>query len=174
MICSIFIKATSLDAYFFISLFSSDIALLKLPSPVRFSEYIKPIVLPTLSIASGMEVIAMGYGMANLASKVFPKNLQYTTLRTVGLQECAPVKPNLVPKDTLICAKDAKATICLGDGGGPLVSPKTNKLVGIAVSSWDNCEFGPQGFTSTTAYLGWINGIMGTIKFLDSRPGVIV
>lgn len=116
----------------------------------------------------------MGYGIANLASKVFPKNLQYTKLRTVGLQECAPIKPHLVPKDSLVCAKDAKSTICLGDGGGPLVSPKTDKLIGIAVSSWGDCEAGPQGFTSTTAYIDWINRIVGTIKFLDSRPGVVV
>lgn len=66
----------------------------------------------------------MGYGMANLKTQAFPKNLQYTELKTVALQECAPIKLRLIPQDSLICAKDVRATICLGDGGGPLVSGK--------------------------------------------------
>lgn len=114
----------------------------------------------------------MGYGLAT--AKVFPKNMQYANLKTVGLQECAPIKPRLIPKDSLFCAKDAHATICLGDGGGPLVSAKTGKLIGISVSSWGDCEFGPQGFTGIGAYFNWINGIMNPIQFLDNRPGVFV
>lgn len=114
--------------------------------------------MATIPVPTGVEVIAMGHGLVN--DKDFPQNLQYTKLTTVGLQECAPVKPRLIPKHSLICANDAKSTICFGDGGSPFISAKTGQLIGIATSSWGKCEFGPQGFTGTPAYIDWVKKIV--------------
>lgn len=113
----------------------------------------------------------MGYGLIN--EKVFPKQMQYTKFKTIGLHECAPIKLNLIPKDSLICAKDAQARICLGDAGGPLISD-TGKLMGVAISTWGDCEVGPQSFTGTYAYIEWIHKVMKTMTFLQDAPGVLV
>lgn len=148
---------------FFTSNFYSDIALIKLPSPVQFSDYIKPIALSSVPTATDTDVTITGYGLVK--PKIFPQNLQYANLKTVDVQECELNAHNSVAKDSIVCTRGTQSRLCWGDGGGPLVSTDSNKVVGVAIFTWGDCEDGPQGFTSVVPYLEWINGLMdGTIR----------
>lgn len=137
----------------------SDIALIKLPSPVQFSDYVKPIELSPEPIAIGMAATTMGYG--RVSEDVFPHNLQHTQFNAINKQECVSFEHTFISDYNdyhVICAKGSQSSICIGDVGGPLVS--SNKLVGIAISTWGNCELDrPQGFTSIAPYIEWIVGI---------------
>lgn len=145
---------------------------MKLPSLVKFTDSVQPIRFTSIPTVAGLDVFAMGFGLVN--DKVFPHNLQYASFKTIPLNECAPVKPNLIPKDSLICAKDVQSRLCLGDAGNPLVNSYTGKLMGIAVSTWGDCEIGPQSFTGINAYIDWINRIMNDIAIKQNAPEVFV
>lgn len=138
------------------SYFSSDIALVKLPSPVQFTDYVKPIELSSERTAIGKDVTTMGYGRVN--EDIFPHNLQYTEFNTIGKLECTTDEYKLVRNYHVVCAKGTQSSICTGDVGGPLVSG--GKLIGVAISTWNECEVDhPQGFTSIIPYMEWISGI---------------
>lgn len=149
---------------FFFFDFYSDIALIKLPSTVQFSDYIKPVSLSALPTIPGSDVTVTGYGLVK--PKLFPQNLQYASLKTVDLQECELNEHNSLAKDSIICTKGGRSRLCLGDGGGPLISDENGKLIGVAIFTWGECEQGgPQGFTGVLPYLDWINGLIdGTIQ----------
>lgn len=141
----------------------SDIALVKLPRYVQVSDYVNPIRLSSVPPTAGTDVITMGYGL--VYTNVFPQNLQYTQFKTVDLKECAP--------DTGVCAKGTQSSLCFGDIGGPLVSAITGRLVGIAISTWGDCEVNrPQSFTAISSYIKWIDGIMKSTGFVQNTPDV--
>lgn len=155
--------------FFLFSHFDSDIALIKLPRPVKFSDYVRPIPLSTVSTNAGSHVITMGYGLAK--TNVFPDNLQHTTFKTIASQECAPHTLNLIPKDSLLCAKGTLSSLCFGDMGDPLVSAYSGKLVGLAISTWGDCEVDhPQTYTNIHPYIDWIDGVMNFFAFVQNTP----
>lgn len=154
---------------FFFSRFSSDIALIKLRVPVKFSEYIQPIqlsdsIIPTLI---GKDVTSMGYGIKNLIVDGIPESLQYTTFKITDFQKCVPESMKSISKFGLVCAQVVQGRLCYGDIGGPFVSPDTGKLVGVAISSaGGECEVGRwQSFADIAAYNKWIEGVI----YLESR-----
>lgn len=96
--------------------FHSDIGLIKLPSPVKFSDIIRPIPLKCTS-TSGMDVIAIGNGLTGDNQKV-PQILQYTELMTLGMLNCLQEYPFLKSRNNVICVNGDKETlrsICQGD-----------------------------------------------------------
>lgn len=140
----------------------SDIALIKLPSFAQFSDYVKPIQLSTIPTAIDLDVTVMGYGLVK--PKVFAQNLQFTNFKTIDALECRLDAENSISKSNIVCTKGAESALCLGDGGNPLVSTDTGKLVGVAIETRGSCGVRPQGFTDITAYTDWIVGLMdGTI-----------
>lgn len=144
--------------------FYSDIALIKLRVPVKFSEYIQPILMsdsidPTLI---GKDVISMGYGIKNLLVDGIPENLQYTTFKITNFLKCVPESMKSISKFGLVCAQKFHGRLCHGDIGGPFVSPDTGKLLGVAISApGRECEVGRwQSFADIAAYNKWIEGII--------------
>lgn len=147
----------------FIILFSSDIALVKLPRYVQLSQYIQPIRLSSVAPGIGMDVFMMGYGL--VFTNVFPQNLQFTKFKTIDLKECAP--------NSMVCAKGSQSSMCFGDIGGPLVSVNSGRLVGIAVSTWGDCEVNrPQSFSGIPPYIKWIDSVMKSTGFVQNTPDV--
>lgn len=138
--------------------FSSDIALIKLPTPVEFSEFIQPIELSVAPINLGKDVISMGYGLVNLIVDGIPENMQYTNFKMTELRKCAPNAEKPFGRVGVICANVIQGRLCHGDMGAPLVSPDTGKLVGIAISSTsNNCEVSlVQSFIDISAHRIWI------------------
>lgn len=141
------------------SLFYSDIALVKLPSPVKFSDYVQTIALSNVPTTISKDVITMGYGLVK--TNVLPQNLQYTKLKTIDMLLCTESTHNLISKYSVVCANGTQASLCAGDKGGPLVSATTGKLVGTAIFTSRDCKEGlPQGFAGIFAYTEWIDGVI--------------
>lgn len=139
-----------------LSPFSSDIALIKLPSILQFTDYVKSIKLASAPTAIGADAITLGYG--RVSEDIFPQNLQYTKFNTINKLECTTDEYKLIPDYRVACAKGTQSSICIGDVGGPLVS--AGKLIGVAISTWKECEVDhPQGFTDILPYVEWIYGI---------------
>lgn len=140
-------------------------ALIKLPSSVQRSEYIRPILISCLPTPIGSDAITMGFGRVSATDKIFATTLQYTKLKTIDLQECVSNTQNLHnltnAKNSLVCAHGPETSICRGDKGGPLVSTKTGKLIGIASYADGNCTLGSaHAFSGITPYIQWIEGII--------------
>lgn len=146
-------------------LFHSDVALIKLPKSVRGSEYIRKILISCVSTPIATDVITMGFGRVSTTDKILATTLQYTKLKTIDVQECLSNtrdSHNLTEaKNSLICASGPETSICRGDKGGPLVSAKTGKLIGIASYADGNCTLGsPNAFNGISPYIQWIEGII--------------
>ena len=43
-------------------LYNWDIALIKLPTPLTFNQYVQPVCLPSTPVAAGTECVATGWG----------------------------------------------------------------------------------------------------------------
>lgn len=145
--------------------FRSDVALIKLPKSVRRMEYIRNILISCVPTPIGSDVITMGFGRVSSTDKIFATTLQYTKLKTIDSQECVSNTKDLHSltegKNSLICASGSETSICRGDKGGPLVSTKTGKLVGIASYADGNCTLGsPDAFNGISPYIQWIEGII--------------
>lgn len=148
--------------------FNSDIALIRLPRRVPFSEYVRRISLSSAPIFANTQVITLGYGLVK--NSVFPDNLQHTKFQTT---ECAPHTLDLVPKDSLVCAKGVLSSLCVGDMGDPLVSGLTGKLVGVAISTFGDCDVDrPQTYISVSPYIDWIHRTMDSFSFVQNTPDV--
>lgn len=107
----------------------------------------------------------MGFGRVSATDKIFATTLQYTKLKTIDLKECLSNTKDLhnltEVKNSLVCASGPKTSICRGDKGGPLVSAKTGKLIGIASYADGNCTLGsPDAFNGISPYIQWIEGII--------------
>ncbi|XP_055327027.1 collagenase-like [Sitodiplosis mosellana] len=142
-----------------------DIALIRLPRKVRFTEYIRPLPLPTVcKNPENVESYTVGYGATSDHSGVSPQ-LKFALLTTLPAHVCRQVYQNSYPGRTVICAYNNVhgQSVCRGDSGGPLVSRTDGNLIGISCFvRKDGCELGiPQGFTNVYPYLGWISYVTG-------------
>ncbi|XP_054733965.1 brachyurin [Anastrepha obliqua] len=137
---------------------ANDIALVKLPMDVAFTQRIQPASLPYTNrndLLTGAKVVATGWGANNEMSNYNP--MQFTELRVISNTECAHEFD--VVTDGVLCAKGLRdETVCSGDSGGPLVLKNTQMVVGItSFGPADGCETNvPGGFTRVTHYLDWI------------------
>lgn len=142
---------------------NSDIGLIRLPEPVEFSDVIKPIPFScSLSIDTGLDVVAIGNGITKGDEFSFPKILQYTGLKTISTLSCLKKFPFLIFRRSVICVTgDEQRSACQGDSGGPLVT--TNKsLIGLTSFGSRNCQAGaPQVFTKIAKYAEWIKEVSG-------------
>lgn len=126
----------------------SDIALIKLPEPVEFSDIIKPISY-ACSASDGMDVIAIGNGATSDDAQGLPSTLQYVELKTANLRACLRSFPFLFMRKSVVCVLgEEHKSACHGDSGGPLVTP-SNSLIGLT-------SFGsPQGKISKNTFLNY-------------------
>lgn len=99
----------------------NDIALIKLPEKIEFTDNIKPIGLPkseNLNRAlAGQKVLATGYGK----QKDFGGNakfLQYTYLEVISNEECKKTYNEELDQQDFFCTKGPNLeSVCLGDSG---------------------------------------------------------
>lgn len=141
-----------------------DIALIKLPQPIKFSETVQPIALPaTCEIADYVQVIAIGNGYVNATYENAPI-LQWAPLTTFSLETCLNIYKFVGPSNSILCAASMqKRSVCSADSGGPLIRRDDNTLIGIvSFARVDDCSAGwPQGFTRITFYYQWISKVTG-------------
>ncbi|XP_069100373.1 transmembrane protease serine 9-like isoform X4 [Pleurodeles waltl] len=149
-----------------------DLALLKLLTPVNFTDYILPICLPApgAQFPSGLRCWATGWGdISNGVPLPFPKTLQEVEVPLINAQSCDTMYHinSYVPSDvtivqhSMICAGSALGgkDTCQRDTGGPLVCQYNNAwLLAGVVSYRDGCgqPNRPGIYTLVSAYTQWI------------------
>ncbi|XP_015793396.1 coagulation factor XI-like [Tetranychus urticae] len=159
--------------------YSHDIALLRLESPLNFTDFVSPICLPPPEYVTkdnsykGIKATVVGWGWTSFKQKpviigTYPQLLQKVDLKVIHNLECMSWFKsrgiNLILDNKQFCAgyKDGGKDSCSGDSGGPLVVKNnlTKKfyIIGI-VSAGVACAEPrlPGVYTRVTAYLDWIN-----------------
>jgi len=143
---------------------SNDIALIELPSPITFNDYIKPSCLPapgnTADVGDMVSVIGWGRP-SDSASGISPVLRMVHDIPVMSNRECNSYYG--IVKDGVVCIDTTGGRgSCNGDSGGPLIdevsSGKWNQVGVVSFGSTAGCEVGaPAGFTRTEYYLDWIS-----------------
>lgn len=142
---------------------ANDIALVKLPQRVEYTDAIQPATLPyefKNKDLSGFKVIASGWGSEN----DYSSDMQYTDLKVIDNVECTREYNSNIIRSSVVCAKGVQyETVCSGDSGGPLVLTGTRTVVGVtSFGPSDGCLMNVAGgFSRVTHYLDWIKANTG-------------
>lgn len=163
--------------------FENDIAIVKLDTQIQFSEYVKPLCLPSKGgNKPGRLAYVAGWGATKKVGRYsrpgkFSKALNYVWLPIVDDKRCLESTPKgaYFNNATMLCAGDGrgKRDACFGDSGGPLVFNK--KMTGVdgkifykwsmvGIVSWgDGCALKKKYgyFTRVFNYIDWIKPIVG-------------
>lgn len=141
----------------------NDIALLKMKTPVNFTDFIKPICLPFRHIQDKLPCYVAGWGYTT-PHGVYPEKLQQ--LKTYFLDEslCYYIWNNfgLAPNDKQFCMDVPESGgECRGDSGAPLSCFRDGRfyLVGVHSFGAKTCVAShlPPVYSKVYAHLDWIN-----------------
>ncbi|XP_035535278.1 ST14 transmembrane serine protease matriptase a isoform X2 [Morone saxatilis] len=141
--------------------FDNDIALMELDSPVTYSDYIRPICLPSPQhdFPTGSTVWITGWGATREGGSA-AKVLQKAQVRIINYEVCNGLMNGQLTS-RMLCAGVLSGGIdaCQGDSGGPLSSPADSRTFLAGVVSWgDGCarRNKPGIYTTVTKFRGWI------------------
>ncbi|XP_030008970.1 ST14 transmembrane serine protease matriptase a isoform X1 [Sphaeramia orbicularis] len=141
--------------------YDNDIALMELDSPVTYSDYIRPICLPSPQhdFPAGHTVWITGWG-ATREGGFAATVLQKAQVRIINYNTCNKLM-NSQLTSRMMCAGILQGGVdaCQGDSGGPLSSPAGTRMFLAGVVSWgDGCarRNKPGIYTTVTKYRGWI------------------
>ncbi|KAK2713059.1 brachyurin-like [Artemia franciscana] len=145
-------------------LISNDIAVIRLPEPVTFTETISPVCLPTSDDVGntfvGEMVTPTGWGRPSDSTNSISPVLREVDAPVMTNADCDAVYGIVTDSQICIDTTGGKST-CNGDSGGPLnylMADGTYKTLGItSFGSSAGCEKDyPAAFVRVTAYLDWI------------------
>jgi len=152
---------------------SNDIALIELPSPIEFNDYIKPSCLPKDGdvVNPGDLITCIGWGKpSDTSGGISPVLRMVQDLPSISNDDCNDIYGIVGPGVFCIDTTGGKGT-CNGDSGGACMkrfeaqshgnsdAPGDKwKQVGIvSFGSSAGCEVGyPAGFTRTEFYIEWL------------------
>jgi len=144
-----------------------NISLMKLSSPVEFTDHIIPICLPTQDEqlpAVGTNVFTVGWGNTKLPSSVDSNTLKQVAMPLVSDQKCeAAIKHKRFDSKTELCIgfENGNKTVCHGDSGGSAlvqIEDGSWKQIGITyyVQNLSCLQPGYSGFTKVAYFLDFI------------------
>uniref|UniRef100_A0A1B6EQ65 Peptidase S1 domain-containing protein n=1 Tax=Cuerna arida TaxID=1464854 RepID=A0A1B6EQ65_9HEMI len=155
----------------------NDICLLRLSEDIEFSDYVKPICLPTSKDLMersfvGSTLTVVGWGL--LEQEPEPRNtdvLQEVRVRVQPDKSCPHEITEEFQESSHICAGNAQTRdACVGDSGGPLMYTAVeggvprHYLVGLVsngpLCSHENRAYSPGMYTKVSKYIGWILDII--------------
>jgi len=164
--------------------YENDICLLKLSTPVNFTDYIQPICLASAdsTFHTGINSWVTGWGttVPNDSSSQ-PDILQEVTLQILGNNECqCNHRHSFVITENMLCAgvRAGGMDSCQGDSGGALVTKNGSVWVQNGVVSFgEGCANpnSPGVYTRVSHYQEWISNATGknTPGFVTfNSPGV--
>ncbi|XP_014068114.2 serine protease 27 [Salmo salar] len=154
----------------------NDIALLRLSSPVNFTDYIFPVCLASSDSVfhQGTESWVTGWGNTNEGDPLPPpQTLQEVEVPVVGNTQCDCLYGAGSITDNMLCAGvlEGGKDSCQGDSGGPMVVKQNSVWVQSGVVSWGyGCAQPnlPGVYTRVSSYQSWINSQIGT-----DQPGFV-
>uniref|UniRef100_A0A668S0K7 Peptidase S1 domain-containing protein n=1 Tax=Oreochromis aureus TaxID=47969 RepID=A0A668S0K7_OREAU len=120
----------------------NDIALMKLSSPVSFTDYIRPICLASNSsqFYSSTSCWATGWGkLGNYEDLPANAPLQEVQIPVIGNKQCScdyiPAQDVIIAQQ-MICAGQQNKGACQGDSGGPLQCKQGSKWIQAGITSF--------------------------------------
>ncbi|XP_005191781.1 serine protease SP24D [Musca domestica] len=133
--------------------FINDVALLKLESPLIFSNNIAPIPLASAETPVGSPIGISGWGRLKTGGDI-PVKLQYNTLESISKLKC--FTSIFMSSDALICLAHTSGNgACNGDSGGP--ATYNGELVGVAGFVVSGCgTSNPDGYAKVFYHVEWI------------------
>ncbi|KAL0962754.1 hypothetical protein UPYG_G00344910 [Umbra pygmaea] len=147
----------------------NDLCLLKLSSPVTFTNFIRPVCLaaPGSTFYAGTTTWVTGWG--NIGSGVSlpaPNNLQEVSVPVVGNRRCnCDYGLGTMITTNMICAGLGGKDSCQGDSGGPMVSQQGGRWIQAGIVSFGNgcaqANF-PGVYTRVSQYQDWISSTIST------------
>uniref|UniRef100_A0A667WZA6 Peptidase S1 domain-containing protein n=1 Tax=Myripristis murdjan TaxID=586833 RepID=A0A667WZA6_9TELE len=150
----------------------NDIALLRLSSPVKFTDYIRPVCLAASDSVfnNGTDSWVTGWGRIQEGVPLpFPQTLQEVEVPVLGNRQCnclngvGTITNNMICAGVLAGGKDS----CQGDSGGPMVSQQGAVWIQSGVVSFG---FGcarpnlPGVYSRVSRYQSWINSHISSDK----------
>ncbi|TMS14882.1 JmjC domain-containing protein 8 [Larimichthys crocea] len=124
------------------SSFNNDMALLKLSSPVRYTNYIRPVCLAAQSSEFKAKTPCWLAGWGTIGSDVplpYPEKLQQVSVPIVSNTQCSNAYEGIVPiTSNMMCAglDEGGKDTCQGDSGGPMVIKIGSRWVQAGVVSF--------------------------------------
>ncbi|XP_055838771.1 collagenase-like [Episyrphus balteatus] len=145
----------------------NDVALIKLPYSLNFSENVLPIKLVPDQNNSfdGNLAYIYGHGITDdYYPSDFSKSLLYALVTVISNKQCQDELKDYEIVNSTLCTKGFEgnyASICNGDSGGPMVTKYSdNEFIQIGINSFvtiDNCMLGlPSGYARVSSYLEFI------------------
>uniref|UniRef100_A0A3B1JQQ8 Chymotrypsin-like protease CTRL-1 n=1 Tax=Astyanax mexicanus TaxID=7994 RepID=A0A3B1JQQ8_ASTMX len=145
------------------TLFNNDVTLMRLSSPVNFSDYIRPICLASNSSTfySNTTCWSTGWGLLRHNESLASETLQEVEVPVVGNSQCAcnyQVAKDANITAQMICAGSAGKGTCQGDSGGPLQCKQGSVWVQAGVTSYGiSCAAGiPEVYARVSEFQSWI------------------
>lgn len=115
--------------------FTYDVALLKIPNPIKLSEIVQPVSLifqvHSHNVLHNTGIVAIGSGSR---TKKGVDVLKSTLLQTIHRADCVKHYPVYMFNEHVLCAiprKDQKYCFGHTDNGGPLILEEGKQLIGI-------------------------------------------
>ncbi|XP_016064467.1 PREDICTED: plasma kallikrein [Miniopterus natalensis] len=141
---------------------SNDIALIKLEAPLNYTEFQKPICLPSKDDTNIIYTNCWitGWGFTKERGEV-QNILQKTNIPLVTNEECQKRYRDYKITKQMICAgyKEGGKDACKGDSGGPLVCKHDGTWLLVGITSWgEGCgrREHPGVYTKVAEYVDWI------------------
>jgi len=146
---------------------ANDIALIRLPSPLTFNDYIQPICLSAFSARAGCRTTAVGWGLTSSGGSVSDVLRYVDDLPLIGNDECSDFYGGIINNGTVCADTSGQRGTCQGDSGGVLaLQDQRKKWVQVGVTSFGSsrgCEAEyPVGFARVEHYLNWIKNNTNT------------
>ncbi|XP_063286938.1 uncharacterized protein LOC134572067 [Pelobates fuscus] len=158
-----------------------DIALVKLSSPVNYTDYVTPICLPSESVTfpCGLDCWVTGWGSPSSDGSVQAANvLQEKKVPLIDHERCNQMyhtassnnSNTTIVQEEKICAgyTEERNNSCQGDFGGPLVCDVNGVWVQAGIVSWgEDCDLPnhPGVYTLVPAYKSWIETYVSDVTF---------
>ncbi|CAL8072235.1 unnamed protein product [Orchesella dallaii] len=152
-----------------------DVAILRLPERVQFTDKIRPICLPNRFYSSDtfrQKVVRVsGWGKPGDESPSISYQLKNVTVAVMGNGHCRHVFRGIVTGNNICTASKTTVSPCRGDSGGPLVirqsAPDGTPFymqVGIVSFGGTSCEQAlPVGYSRVTAFFDYISTVTGRL-----------
>ncbi|XP_030255570.1 mast cell tryptase [Sparus aurata] len=149
------------------TLFNNDIALMRLSSPVSFTNFIRPVCLAsnTSKFYSSTSCWTTGWGrLGKDVSLPSSTPLQEVQIPVVGNKQCSCNYFNVQDAnitDQMICAGQENKGACQGDSGGPLQCKQGTRWVQAGITSFGvPCALAgfPEVYARVSEFQDWIMG----------------
>merc|ERR1719458_1504069 len=115
----------------------NDYAILRLASPVTFTNEVSPACLPADLSNTFAGVLATVTGWGTLSSGGSqPTVLQEVDVTVTTNTACKNAYGSSMITANMICAADSGKDSCQGDSGGPMIAPENGRQALIGVVSW--------------------------------------